>query len=67
MTEKMKQTVDQNEMLQNLPNFESSMPQVSTEEGAVLNISDTHWKLKIDYVSFVSFYLVNLVENLFWK
>ena len=43
------------------------MPQVSTEDGAVLNISDTHWKLKINHMSSVSFYLVNLVENLCWK
>ena len=34
--------------------------------GAVLNISDTHWKLKINHMSSIYFYLVNLVKNLCW-
>ena len=35
--------------------------------GAVLNIPEMHWKLKINHMSSIYFYLVNLVKNLCWK
>ena len=47
---KMKETFDQTEMLQTYPNFESSMPRISIEEGAVENTSDTYSKLLINHM-----------------